>query len=107
MYEAGPILRAQLSMLQTTRTMFIVYTVHIIVGVMKIGDIVPRAGFRIHICGIPGQCANITQHRLPDGTTIPTPTCLYTGRGGQIGRALVLCAGDHGFKLWSSQTNDL
>ncbi len=30
-----------------------------------------------------------------------------TGCGGRIGRARVWCAGDHGIKPWSSQTNDL
>ena len=30
-----------------------------------------------------------------------------TAYGGQIGRAWALGAGDRGFELWSSQTNDL
>ena len=32
------------------------------------------SGTRTHISGILGQCATITPHRLPDVTTIPTPT---------------------------------
>ena len=31
----------------------------------------------------------------------------FTGHGGLIGRALLSCARDRGFKPWSSQTNDL
>ena len=33
------------------------------------------SGNRTHISGIPSQCATITS-RLPDVTTIPTPTYL-------------------------------
>ena len=37
-----------------------------VVGVMKMGNTVPRMGLETDISGIPGQCATITPHRLPD-----------------------------------------
>ena len=49
----------------------------VVVGVRKLGSIVPRAGIEPTSPGIPGQCATITPHKLPDITTIPTiPTSM-------------------------------
>ena len=45
-------------------------------GVMKIENIVPRAGIELTSLAFRGQCATITACRLCDGTTIPMPTCL-------------------------------
>ena len=48
------------------------------IGVMKMEDIAPREGFK----PIPLACQSkatvitITQHRLPDAITLPTPICL-------------------------------
>ena len=50
-----------------------------VVGMMKMGNTFPRAGLE-PISGILGQCATITPHRLPDITTIPTPTSGGTNR---------------------------
>ena len=36
-----------------------------VVSEMKMGNIVPRAGLKCHISGIPGQCATIRPCRLP------------------------------------------
>ena len=46
-----------------------------VMGVMTMGNIVSRPGLE-PTSGIPGQCATITPHRLPDVTTKPMPTCL-------------------------------
>ena len=45
-----------------------------VVGMTKMGNSVPRAGIEPPISGIPSQCATITPCRLPDVTTMPTPT---------------------------------
>ena len=45
-------------------------------GVMKMGNIVPRAGLKPTSL-IPCQCATITPPRLTYVTTIPTPTSLF------------------------------
>ena len=44
--------------------------------ITKMGNIVATEGIETHISGILGQCATITPHRLPDVTTIHTPTSL-------------------------------
>ena len=50
---------------------------NIVVGVTKMGNIVPRAGMQpTYISGILGECVHATPCRLPDVTPIPTPTCV-------------------------------
>ena len=46
-----------------------------VVGLMKMGNIVPRAGTE-PTSGIVGQCATIAPYMLLDVSTVPTPTCL-------------------------------
>ena len=41
------------------------------------GKYCAESGNQSHISGIPDQCATITPTRLPDFTTIPTPTCIW------------------------------
>ena len=45
-------------------------------GVMKMGNTVPRAGIKPTSLAFCANVLTITQHRLPDVTTIPTPNCL-------------------------------
>ena len=64
-----------------------------VMAVMKMGNIVLRAGLETHIFGIPGQCATIIPHRLLDVTTIPYPPadaahCLIGQQIASLGEAL-------------------
>ena len=43
-----------------------------VVGVIRMGNIVPRGGTQIHSSG---QCATISPHRLYHITPVPKPTC--------------------------------
>ena len=45
-------------------------------GVVKMGNIVPKAGIAPTSLAILGQRDRITPCRLPDVTTIPTPSCV-------------------------------
>ena len=45
-------------------------------GEMKIGNIVPRAGIERTSRAFQASSLTITPPRLPDVTTMPTPTCL-------------------------------
>ena len=45
-------------------------------GMMKMENVVSRAGIKPPISDILGQCSIITPLRLPDVITISTPTCL-------------------------------
>ena len=46
------------------------------VGVMKMGNIVPRVGIEPTPLAFPDRCATVTPCRLPDITIIPLPSCL-------------------------------
>ena len=60
----------------------------------------------ITLCAIAGRYAKY-QHS-PAFYVMPLSYVItLTGRGGQIGRALISHVGDRGFKSRSSQTNDL
>ena len=49
-----------------------------VMGVMKMGNIVPGAGIKPTSLTFRARVlpSTITPHRLPDVTTMPTPTCL-------------------------------
>ena len=47
-----------------------------VVGVMKMGNIVPRVGLEPTSLAFRGQCAVITPCSLPAVTTIPMLTCV-------------------------------
>ena len=46
-------------------------------GVMKMGNIVPRAGIELTPLALLASVLPITPPRLPDVTNVPTPTCLW------------------------------
>ena len=48
-----------------------------VVGVMEMGNIVPRAGIKPTYLEFWTSLLSVTSHRLVDFTTIPTPICLY------------------------------
>ena len=47
-----------------------------LVGVMKMGNIVPKTGIDATPLAFQDIVLTITPSRLPDVTTLPTPTCL-------------------------------
>ena len=49
-----------------------------IMGVMKMGNIVPRVVIEPTSSGILRQCATISPYRVPDVTIIPTSTYLFS-----------------------------
>ena len=52
-----------------------------VMGVMKMGNIVPTAGIEPTSLAFRASVLTITPHRIPDVTTIPTPTYLCSVRG--------------------------
>ena len=48
---------------------------YVVRGVMTIGNIAPRAGIESTSLAFQHSVLTITTPRLPDVTTLPTPTC--------------------------------
>ena len=48
------------------------------VGVTKMEKTVPRAGIEPKSLAFRASVLTVTPHRLPDVTTIPTSTCLFS-----------------------------